>query len=62
MTTPEEEERRCPICGERVIHVKETDETVRTRIKCESEYFIHYADRLIKIKTPHDPAVDSPVA
>lgn len=45
----------CPICLETVVRVIESDHEVKNNIKCESEYYIHYNNKLIKFKHPkHD--------
>ena len=42
----------CPICGQPVQKVIETDWEPKNMIVCESEYYVHYGDKLVKFKTP----------
>ncbi len=43
---------KCPICGEPVTKVITSDNDHRTNIKCESEYYVHFGDKLVKFKHP----------
>jgi hypothetical protein len=54
MKTMGEDQCHCPLCLEPVVKVTESDRVVKNNVKCESEYFIHYDDKLIKIKNPKD--------
>jgi hypothetical protein len=45
----------CPICNQPVRKVTETDWEPKNMVVCESEYYVHYGDKLVKFKTPkHD--------
>lgn len=42
----------CPLCGEKVIKVIETDKEYTSDVKCYNEYYQHRGDKLIKFKHP----------
>lgn len=43
---------KCPICGQPVTKVVESDREIKNDIKCENEYFMHYGTSLEKFVTP----------
>ena len=43
---------KCPICGQQVTKIADTDKEPKGERKCESEYYLHVDDKLIKFKHP----------
>jgi uncharacterized protein with PIN domain len=45
-------EMRCPICGERVTKVNESDISHKNSVKCVNEYYEHRGEQLTKFRNP----------
>ena len=45
-------ETQCPVCLGKVHKIIESDHVPAGELTCESEFYIHKGDKLIKIKNP----------
>jgi hypothetical protein len=45
-------ETKCPICGQPVTKVKETDHTYVHPVECENEFYRHDGEKLVKYLNP----------